>query len=373
VADRVPVDEGRIHEWLDGQLSAAEGAELEALVANDPEWSAALADARGVIAATRRITGALDEVAADVIPLARPKTGSMEVRALPSRPIQANARRPRFMLRTWRNAAAMLVVFVGSGVVWRITRQEPSINAGERVASAAPALVPPAAAPAPEAASGPLVVDAPRLRISDSALRSAAERQARSQADEAQPTAMADATPMSVGGQRSSQASQPSPQAAEAAAPPPSVMVPRVAQADSAASTNRELKATDAFSARAAAAPSAGNGGANAIAARRAEGSIAGLGERCVEASLFNPPEGWPTRVALEVDALGNGQMMAFLQFSGPVGGRWIGSGWRRATGGEVEVAPVQVAGTLTLSLSAARNSQGRTVGVLWGACSTRQ
>jgi len=36
-------DEGMIHAWLDGELTAEEGAELERRVASDPEWAAAVA------------------------------------------------------------------------------------------------------------------------------------------------------------------------------------------------------------------------------------------------------------------------------------------------------------------------------------------
>ncbi len=61
-------DEGMIHAWLDGELDAAEAARVERLVADDPEWAAAAAEARGLIAASSRILGALDVVAGDVIP-----------------------------------------------------------------------------------------------------------------------------------------------------------------------------------------------------------------------------------------------------------------------------------------------------------------
>ena len=57
-----PVDEGLIHAWLDGQLAGDDATRVERLVATDPAWADAAADARGVIAAGSRILGALDDV-----------------------------------------------------------------------------------------------------------------------------------------------------------------------------------------------------------------------------------------------------------------------------------------------------------------------
>jgi hypothetical protein len=381
VAERVPVDEGRIHEWLDGQLSAAEGAELEALVASDPAWADALAEARGLVAASRRITSALDDVPADVIPIGRPTSGAFEARALPARPVQVNARRPRFMLRTWRNVAAMMIVFVGSGVVWRMTQQKPAIASTTDVALAEPSAS--VLAPAPlEAGSAPSAPGAVAVQVPEK----------KAAADGARPLdAVADAAVASTGSP-AAESDVSALRAAESAPPPlPSVMVPRVAQADSSASPARDQRRAAAadFTGAPASAPAArsaglavpgssagGNAALAAPMAAKAERArsgprIAGLGERCVEAALFNPPAGWPTRVALEVGALGSGQMMAFVQFMGPVGGRWIGSGWRRGDG-VVEVAPVQVVGSLQLSASEAKGAQGQAVGVLWSSCSPR-
>ena len=55
-------DEGLLHAWLDGELEAEEAARVERLVAEDAEWSAAAAEARGLIAASSRILGKLDVV-----------------------------------------------------------------------------------------------------------------------------------------------------------------------------------------------------------------------------------------------------------------------------------------------------------------------
>jgi anti-sigma factor RsiW len=53
-------DEGTIHSWLDGALSADETARVEAHVKDCPECAAAVAEARGFIAASSRILTALD-------------------------------------------------------------------------------------------------------------------------------------------------------------------------------------------------------------------------------------------------------------------------------------------------------------------------
>ncbi len=90
-------DEGLIHAWLDGELDAAEAARVEALVQSDAEWGAAAAEARGLLAASSRIVGALDRVPANVIPQAQPV---------------------RRAGRQWMwRAAAALVLVAGSAVV----------------------------------------------------------------------------------------------------------------------------------------------------------------------------------------------------------------------------------------------------------------
>jgi hypothetical protein len=106
-------DEGLIHAWLDGELDPAEAARVEALVASDPAWAAAAAEARGLIAASARIVGTLDRVPANVIPKA----------AAPKRSGS------RWM---WRAAAAVVLV-AGSAVV--LQRENPELP----VAPAAPA------------------------------------------------------------------------------------------------------------------------------------------------------------------------------------------------------------------------------------------
>ena len=93
------LDEGTIHSWLDGALSADEAARAEAHVKECPQCAAAVAEARGFIAASSRILTALDNAPRGVIPAAAP------------------GRRVDPMV--WRIAATVLVVAAGTLVVFR--------------------------------------------------------------------------------------------------------------------------------------------------------------------------------------------------------------------------------------------------------------
>jgi anti-sigma factor RsiW len=92
-------DEGTIHSWLDGALTAQESAEVDAHVQNCAECAAAVAEARGFIAGASRILTALDSVPSGVLPAANRRKG----RNWP----------------VWRAAAAIVVVALGSFVVLR--------------------------------------------------------------------------------------------------------------------------------------------------------------------------------------------------------------------------------------------------------------
>jgi hypothetical protein len=126
------LDEGTIHSWLDGALSADEAARVEAHVAECPQCAAVVAEARGFIAASSRILTALDHLPGGVVPAAT----SIKWYNRPA----------------WRAAAAVLVVAVGSLVVVRNTERDsvaaPTITAStmsERItAREVPAQQPPA-------------------------------------------------------------------------------------------------------------------------------------------------------------------------------------------------------------------------------------
>jgi hypothetical protein len=93
------LDEGTIHSWLDSALSADEAARVAAHVAECPQCAAAVAEARGFIAASSRILTALDNVPRGVVPVVT--SVKWHNRA------------------AWRAAATVLVVAVGSLVVLR--------------------------------------------------------------------------------------------------------------------------------------------------------------------------------------------------------------------------------------------------------------
>jgi len=93
------LDEGTIHSWLDGALSAEEAAQVEAHVKECAQCQAAVAEARGFIAASSRILTALDNAPRGVIPTAAPKR--------------------RLDPMVWRIAASVLVVALGSVLVIR--------------------------------------------------------------------------------------------------------------------------------------------------------------------------------------------------------------------------------------------------------------
>ncbi|MGI8402178.1 MAG: zf-HC2 domain-containing protein [Gemmatimonadaceae bacterium] len=93
------LEEGAIHSWLDGALSAEEAARVSAHVEECAQCAAAVAEARGFIAASSRILTALDHVPKGVVPIG--------VRAKPRN------------WTAWRAAAAVLVVALGSFSVLR--------------------------------------------------------------------------------------------------------------------------------------------------------------------------------------------------------------------------------------------------------------
>ena len=92
-------DEGTIHSWLDGALSPDEAAQVEAHVKDCAQCQAAVAEARGFIAASSRILTALDNAPRGVIPAAKPVK--------------------RIDPMMWRIAATVLVVAAGTLLVVR--------------------------------------------------------------------------------------------------------------------------------------------------------------------------------------------------------------------------------------------------------------
>ena len=111
-------DEGLIHQWLDGECTPEESARIERLVATDADWAAAVAEARGLIAASSRILGALDAV-----PHAMPPGSTAAA------PAQSAGRAPRggprLRMPVWMRVAAGLVLMAGTAYVLREQSTEP--------------------------------------------------------------------------------------------------------------------------------------------------------------------------------------------------------------------------------------------------------
>ncbi len=128
-------DEGMIHAWLDGELSPEESAHVAQLAEADPAWRAAVAEARGLIAASSRIVRALDAVPGGVVPAKAPRA------------------RPAFRVRPWVGIAAGLVFVAGTAYVMRDATDAAFSPAARPAESAAPPAVnaappgPPASAP----------------------------------------------------------------------------------------------------------------------------------------------------------------------------------------------------------------------------------
>ena len=109
------LDEGTIHSWLDGALSADEAARAEAHVASCTECAEAVAEARGLIAASTRILTALDDV-----PNVRSARGAR------------GAGGRRFSIATWlvreRIAAVVAVLVAGGALAVAMSRDTPQAS-----------------------------------------------------------------------------------------------------------------------------------------------------------------------------------------------------------------------------------------------------
>jgi anti-sigma factor RsiW len=128
------LDEGMIHAWLDGQLPRDEAQAVEAHVAECRQCADAVAEARGLIAASSRILMALDGVPREVVPI--PATRRVDAGAVAGAPSSLEAapaplRAERRAQRRWFSgpslaAAAAVVVAVGTFALMRVGNRPPA-------------------------------------------------------------------------------------------------------------------------------------------------------------------------------------------------------------------------------------------------------
>lgn len=220
-------DEGTVHAWLDGQLSAEAGAELERHIATCSECAAAVAEARGLVAASSRILSALDAVPSGVIPerpapvfVASPKV----------------VRKRRFYdMPATRAAAAVLVVGAGAFGITRMLGVSERAGSLASIESAADSALPPVAefsTAAPSPAAPPAVAQSSGASGAGSSARDGARAEKRVPA--ATPTLAAEApsAPQVAVSDRVNAAPVP--------APSPVVDNQQVAVAESSASERRQ-------------------------------------------------------------------------------------------------------------------------------------
>jgi hypothetical protein len=222
------VDEGLLHAWLDGQLDADEAARVARLVAEDAAWQAAAAEARGLVAASSRILGALDAApsarrAATIAGgVGRDVGAGNSTAGSGGGAVRGGGRR----LAPWMRAAAGLVLAVGVGaVVWDSQQREwveptlvdaPVVVAPASVAPDSVAVTPPS-----EAVSAVGVVrPAPQAQTADATRTASPPMAEKSSQEQTMATATGTATAMTtaqavVAGQTPPAAAPPPPPVAD--------------------------------------------------------------------------------------------------------------------------------------------------------------
>ena len=111
------VDQGTVHAWLDGAFDTDDSALVERHVAACATCAAAVAEARGLLAGSARILGALDGVARGVVPAADATRTASRIAGR------------RAGTRWWQMAAAAAVVAVVGVRGWRGTTEAVTTEA----------------------------------------------------------------------------------------------------------------------------------------------------------------------------------------------------------------------------------------------------
>ncbi len=238
------IDEGLIHEWLDGQLDEATSARFEALVTTSPAFAARVAEARGFMAASSRILSALDDVPGGVLPAARAPRESSDDGTVRSMQAARDAR-PSVRRFTWQRligvAALLAVAVTGTLVLQRTPLDDaPVVASSEGVTDSAPA-----AAMAPGTADAAVADVAP-----DAATRTVAAAPRSTPAP-----AEARAADLVVSPQKVASAAAPAPSVAAPPAEPPSAPAPmNVARVEASRAEVARTDDTRAAAGRSAAA-----------------------------------------------------------------------------------------------------------------------
>jgi hypothetical protein len=129
------LDEGMMHAWLDGALSADEAARVERHAAECADCAALVAEARGLVAGASRILSALDDVPV-VVPGAGSGwrvtgSGTANRASYPARYPPPVTRYPRWWSRPAALAAAAgVVLMAGSAIVLNKTGGRASLGVG---------------------------------------------------------------------------------------------------------------------------------------------------------------------------------------------------------------------------------------------------
>ncbi|MDQ2929483.1 MAG: zf-HC2 domain-containing protein [Gemmatimonadota bacterium] len=157
------LDEGMIHAWLDRELPPSEREVAEAHVATCDECKAAVAEARGFVAASSRILTALDAVPGGVLPASSESS------------VGGGARAPaRFRLsRAWMAAAAVLVLSTATIIAIRPRGETPAMrvaDASTEATATAPKATAPMRSPAAPAEDRPALAGKIADKLSSRAL-----------------------------------------------------------------------------------------------------------------------------------------------------------------------------------------------------------
>ena len=173
------IDEGTVHSWLDGQLPATEAAAIDAHVAECRSCADAVAEARGLIAASSRILMTLDGVPRDVAPKQPAPNAVVDLPARSAPPMVRRAPR-RWLSGPSLAAAAVVLMAVGSFTVLRSSGNRNELAAEQDAAADAsgPLARESIPSPAPSVTVAPLSPPPPAAGAANAVARPAESRSA---------------------------------------------------------------------------------------------------------------------------------------------------------------------------------------------------